>query len=542
MYENFFGFRARPFPATPDTTMYVPLGTIQEAMRALTRLVERDEGVGLIVGAAGMGKTLLCQLLAEHFQDRFATVMLGSGRLTSRRALLQHLLFALKLPYRQMDDGELRLTLLDYLEVGRGQHAGILLLLDEAHTLPQRVLEEVRLISNLVRGGVTRVRLILAGHTILEERLSVPRLEALNQRIAVRCYLSHLNAHETAEFMRQQIIKAGGVPEKIFSRDAYAAVARFTDGVPRLINQLCDHALVIAYADERLPIDATLIDEAWCDLQRLPLRRLGDAQPTGASPGTSVIEFGLLDESQDGGTEDVKEAPPLRPVPRRTDTDAANTVHGDGNFVASTLAEESTGGSHSAIPVATASEAMQTMGAVSSTVGTDQDARPTRDCESQQRAKPQMRLAIDPFAEPFAEEEIVLDRFAEAPLRTLCVNQSHEPTNGRSSLPAEDHSAERCVGGKHGVQDIVTHGAATHGAATHACQPQRAGDSENVGAKQSDQVAATRSGTSLQSTQGPIKSAVSVDTPNDVEEQLLQETLKVLWGQPIIAAHCLSGQ
>ncbi|GIW94769.1 MAG: hypothetical protein KatS3mg110_2810 [Pirellulaceae bacterium] len=296
MYEAFFGLQQRPFPSGPCTKFYFAARAIDDAFRALSRLVERDEGIGLVVGGVGTGKTLVCHLLVEKFSDRFSAILLASGRLTSPKVVLQHILFELKLPYRQMDEGELRLSLLDYLEQKRGNEKDLLLAIDEAHSLPLRVLEELRLLSCLVRGGRSRVRLIFSGLPRFEERLAVPRLEALNQRIAVRCYLDNLSLQETVEYVAHQLSVAGTRADAIFSDDALRAIHRYTDGIPRLVNQLCDHAMILACADGRRTVDAALLEEAWCDLQRLPLRK----EPQNGnreSQLSAVIEFGTLDDS-----------------------------------------------------------------------------------------------------------------------------------------------------------------------------------------------------------------------------------------------------
>ena len=173
MYESHFQFQTRPFIAAPQVENYVPVPPMEQARQTLIRCVERAEGPGLVVGPAGSGKSLLCQLLAEHFRrEQFQVALLSSARLSTRRALLQNILFELHLPYRGMEEGELRLSLIDHLEPRGSGMAGLLLLVDEAHTLPLRLLEEIRLVSNFIRDGQPRVRLILAGSAQLEERLA----------------------------------------------------------------------------------------------------------------------------------------------------------------------------------------------------------------------------------------------------------------------------------------------------------------------------------------------------------------------------------
>ena len=294
MYESFFQLSDRPFPSAPCAELYFPAAGTENALQTLVRCIERAEGPGLLIGGAGTGKSLLCHLLADRFRDRFHVVMLNNARLCTRRALLQNILFELGLPYRGLEEGELRLSLIDLLDPGKSDRDGMLLLVDEAHTLPLRLVEEIRLITNLVRDGQPRVRLVLAGAQALEERLASPKLESLNQRVAARCYLHPLSYDETFQYVRALAAAVEGNPDQIFAESTLDAIHQATDGIPRLINQVCDHALMLAAVAEREHVDAGLIEEAWADLQQLPAPWQGSV--TEASSDENVIEFGALEE------------------------------------------------------------------------------------------------------------------------------------------------------------------------------------------------------------------------------------------------------
>ena len=116
MYEESFGFETRPFAAAPRVDHYFPAESIDAARRTLSRCVERSEGVGLLIGPTGTGKSLLCQMLAEQFRTSRNVVLLASGHLCTRRALLQSILFELGLPFRGLEEGELRLSITDFLD------------------------------------------------------------------------------------------------------------------------------------------------------------------------------------------------------------------------------------------------------------------------------------------------------------------------------------------------------------------------------------------------------------------------------------------
>ena len=304
MYETCFNLNRRPFGCVPRADQYFPAAGIEAARATLTRCIERAEGAGLLVGPAGTGKTLLCQLLAEQFKGTFQVALLSSGRMTTRRGLLQAILYELGQPYRGMDEGELRLSLAEHLTLGDKCPQGMVLLVDEAHALPLRLLDEIRALTNLAQAGQPRVRLVVAGSRTLEEHLASPKLESFNQRVVARCYLEALNRAETQDYIHAQIAAAGGKGPQIFPAEACQGVYKATDGVPRLINQVCDHALLLAYAAGQRQLDAARIEEAWADLQQLPTPWNEQAQPS-----HNVIEFGGLDD------EPRRSGPGLRPRP-----------------------------------------------------------------------------------------------------------------------------------------------------------------------------------------------------------------------------------
>jgi len=320
MYEAFFGLRSRPFAAAPFAERYFPAGAIEGARQVLGRCIERAEGAGLLIGPAGTGKSLLGLVLADQFRTTFDIAYLASGRIESRRELLQGILFELNLPYRGMEEGELRLSLIDYLSQPTSGRQGMFLFVDEAHTLPLKLLEELRLITNLVRNGTPRVRLVLAGGPVLEERFAHPKLESFNQRLAARCYLEGLDRNETFEYAKAQLRSAGGNPDQVFTTESLDAIYRATDGIARLINQVCDHALILAFANGIHSLDKSVIEEAWADLQQLPTpwntaKGAEAAVAENEAQDGSIIEFGTLDEED---SEDEPAAVPFRPLAAAT--------------------------------------------------------------------------------------------------------------------------------------------------------------------------------------------------------------------------------
>lgn len=380
MYEGFFGLQKRPFVSVPRTDLYFAGKVVESARLTLTRCIQRAEGPCLLIGPAGCGKTLLCHLLAEQFRDEMEVSLLSGGGVTTRRGLLQATLFALKQPYRGMDEGELRLSLIDYLTLDDRCPHGTLLLVDEAHTLPLRLLEEVRTFTNLVVDGQPCVHLVLTGAPVLEERLGSPRLESFSQRLAARCYLEAFNRTETQEYVHAALRGAGGA-EQIFPAEACDAVARATNGVPRLINQLCDHALLLACAAGRREVAAACIDEAWSDLQQLPTP--SHESPAGGPEG--VIEFGQLDDEPERSGE-----------VSATEPSGADRASGVGGIPGGTEALPPE-------PIERLERIEQALDAL------EEDFQPAGSIG------PEVDIVFDepnPFTEEYQEEEVIVDRYS----------------------------------------------------------------------------------------------------------------------------------
>jgi len=285
----------RAFVAAPDPRRYFPASVVEEARQRLVRCIERGEGPALVVGAAGTGKTLLLEVLATQFRESRVTVTLAGAQICSRRALLQMILHQVGLPFRGLEEGELRLSLNAFLKPQDGPSRSVLLLVDEADSLPVRLLEELRVLTNVFDNGQLLVSLILFGNANLEERFAEPKLEAFSQRISSRSYLSAFGREETFHYTRAQIAVVGGEPDELFTGDGLEALFAATDGVPRLVNQLGDQLLWMASETGCTPLDGAIVQQAWSELQQLPAPWNHDTVET---PSASAIEFGELDSER----------------------------------------------------------------------------------------------------------------------------------------------------------------------------------------------------------------------------------------------------
>ncbi|MEQ8210174.1 MAG: AAA family ATPase [Lacipirellulaceae bacterium] len=265
--------KSRPFLSAPAAQRYFPASVIEDARLRLTQNIERSSGVSLVIAGAGLGKSMLLEVLAAQFASERPVITLAGAQLCTRRALLQMILFQLGLPFRDLTEGELRLSILTHLQ-SQASSAGVpsrlLLLVDEAESLPVRLLEELRVLTNVAQAGIPLVDLVLVGGPALEERLAEPELEALSQRLAVRCYLAPFGREETIGYIRSQVNAAGGNPDDYFTQDALEAMFAATDGIPRLVNQLGDQLAWSAEQTSTLPISAAAVQAAWAQIQQLP--------------------------------------------------------------------------------------------------------------------------------------------------------------------------------------------------------------------------------------------------------------------------------
>lgn len=294
----------RPFPSVPASQRYLEIGPLEEARQRVGRMLQRGEGLAVVIGPPGTGKTLLMLKLGEMFSSTHRVIALGQFRLTSRLGLVQQVLFHLQRPYQGMDEDALHLELAETLTSEGEDARPLLLLIDEAQSLTADLLDEVRTMTNLIRGQQSLVSAVMFGGPRLEERLADPQQESLAQRIAVRCYLHPLRLDETEFYIE------GGLTNAAVQMDpaAIPSVHHASGGIPRLISQLMTQAIDIAAARGQRRLDETVVQMAWAELQQLPSPVLeAELRPVAA------IEFGELDAAKLDEQE-----PPSTAAPRLT--------------------------------------------------------------------------------------------------------------------------------------------------------------------------------------------------------------------------------
>jgi general secretion pathway protein A len=273
VYERFFGLRENPFKMNPDPRYLFLTGQTQEALAGLTYGIKNRKGFILLTGEVGTGKTTLLNRLLDWLRgQRVATAFVFNSKFTESQ-LLEYVMadFGIPCESREKSNRLMRLNqwLLDRYRAGEST----VLIVDEAQNLSSDVLEEIRLLTNLETSTEKLLQIILSGQPELEEKLRSPHLRQLRQRITLRCRTAALTLEETYGYVAERLRVAGANSEPIFSKEAIEAVHLYSQGIPRVVNLLCEHALINAYVDHVRPVPAHAVEEVAREFQavRSPL-------------------------------------------------------------------------------------------------------------------------------------------------------------------------------------------------------------------------------------------------------------------------------
>jgi len=285
MYKAFFKLSRDPFELTPDPVCFVPTKRHDEALASLYYGVRRHKGIVVITGEVGTGKTLLlrCLLrLLEQSKDVAYAYLFNST--LNPTEFLQYTVADFGLPAAGKNKCEL-LTELSHFLIARGaKRLTTVLIVDEAHQLAPDTLEEIRMLSNLETTTEKLLQIMLVGQPELDEKLDSSELRQLKQRIALRTQLAALGAEETKTYIERRLRIAGADPAAapLFSAHAIAKVHRFSQGLPRMINTICENALITAYARRLSTVSAEIIEEVARDFRL-------DVPFPGAGPTAGIL-------------------------------------------------------------------------------------------------------------------------------------------------------------------------------------------------------------------------------------------------------------
>ena len=285
MYEEFYGFSEKPFSLTPDPKFLYKSESHASAIDRLQYAFRRREGFVVMTGDIGTGKTTLCRAILRQLDRRTLTALVLNPFVSEEdllRLMLQDFGVVSREDVRRgrlagVRKQELIATLNDFLLSLQPLGASALLIVDEAQNLPVQVLEQIRLLSNLETDKAKLLRIVLLGQPNLRDTLRAPALRQLDQRVSMRCHIKPLTRAETVGYVGHRLAVAGGLCRVSFSLQALHRIHALTGGIPRLINLLCDRALLAAFNARAVRIGPELVEKAAQTLEIEPIRpRLPD--------------------------------------------------------------------------------------------------------------------------------------------------------------------------------------------------------------------------------------------------------------------------
>lgn len=259
MYESFYGLKEKPFSLLPDPAFLFLAKQHTSALAMLEYGLINQAGFTLITGDIGCGKTTLIRHLLNNV-ERNITVGVLSNTQRNIGELLQWVLLAFNLDYHGKDKVALYQTFLNFINAEYAKNRRTVLIIDEAQNLGVETLEELRMLSNVNADKDQIIQLILVGQPELRTVLARPELTQFSQRVAVDYSLAPLSVEQTRSYITHRVSVAGG-PGSLFGPDASDVIYHAARGVPRLINVLCDTALVYGYADGAKTITAEIARE-----------------------------------------------------------------------------------------------------------------------------------------------------------------------------------------------------------------------------------------------------------------------------------------
>ncbi|HEV8441355.1 MAG TPA: AAA family ATPase [Methylomirabilota bacterium] len=261
MYLSFHGLKEKPFNATPDPKFLYLTPAHREALAQLIYGVQENKGFIVLTGEVGTGKTTLLHTLLRRLDGNTAVAFITNSTLPFDD-VVAYMLEDFGVTKAGSSRVERLVALNQFLIERRRSGQNTVLILDEAQNLTPETLEQVRLLSNFETPTDKLVQILLVGQPELRAKLQLPELRQLKQRIGLRCHIRPLTLEEIHDYIRSRLRVAGGPDLRLFSDRAVARIAEYSGGIPRLINIVCDHCLLIGYVGQKRKIERELVEQA----------------------------------------------------------------------------------------------------------------------------------------------------------------------------------------------------------------------------------------------------------------------------------------
>jgi type II secretory pathway predicted ATPase ExeA len=260
MYKEFYGLRANPFNVNPDPRYLFLTRHTEEALACLTYGIQTRKGFVLLTGEVGTGKTTLINKLLEWLRlQQVATAFIFNSRLNVPQ-FLDYMMADFGIPCDSKAKSQVLLRLYNWLLDRYRAGETAVLIVDEAQNLSDEVLEEIRMLTNLETFTEKLLQIVLVGQPELEQKLKQPQLRQLRQRLTLRAKTHPLTLEESKAYVQQRLRIAGSNGQQVFEPEALLAIHRYANGIPRVINLLCEHCLVSAFVDQQKVIGPAVVD------------------------------------------------------------------------------------------------------------------------------------------------------------------------------------------------------------------------------------------------------------------------------------------
>lgn len=271
MYKSFFGLRVAPFGASPDPRFLYMMPQIKESLACLQYGIATRKGFVVMTGEVGTGKTTLLKTVLSTFsKNRVSSAFVFNPRLDVLD-FLEFVLTDFGIPTTARTKSGMLLQLNHWL-IERHREGGLcVIVVDEAQNLSTDLLEEIRLLTNLETSSEKLLQIVLSGQPELEEKLRNPAMRQLRQRISLWCKTEPLTAEQTRAYVAERL-RIAGAKEPVLSAEAIDLAHQYSNGIPRLINLICENAMISAYVEQVKPIPARIIESVSIelDLERRP--------------------------------------------------------------------------------------------------------------------------------------------------------------------------------------------------------------------------------------------------------------------------------
>ena len=267
MYNAYFGFSESPFSLSPDPAFFYRSEQHEEALANLIYGVQSRKGFIVLTGEVGTGKTTMLECLRDFLDTQYIEFAFIFNSRISADQFFEMIAYDLDLRCERTSKTEVLFALNSLLLTQAEQGRTTVLIVDEAHNLEWEVLEEIRLLGNLENRRGKLIQIILAGQPELDRKLEAPNLRQLKQRIVLRCNLEPFTPEDTAQYIMTRLEKAGMPDQTVFTPEMIADIHTRSQGIPRLINAICDNLLLTCFAMETKVANVDMLDEVSKDMR-----------------------------------------------------------------------------------------------------------------------------------------------------------------------------------------------------------------------------------------------------------------------------------